>query len=1596
MFFVRAVAVVSLSLSSARAALVGHWPFDEGGGTAAANTANAAFPGTLANFAAGTEWLTPGIVGASALNADGVDDVVNTTFTGITGGAARSVSAWVKYPVAPPNTESRAILSYGANATGNRWTFRISGTHRLRLEVQGNGTEGTTILNDGLWHHVAALHSGDTLATSALYIDGKLEILGTVTTPTINTLASAGQGIAIGASKHSTTYNFPGGMDDVGFFNTALTPADMALIHALGRAHGIDLTQLDEAQSLWAGPAGGNQLIGGKNWSKVGGLTGVVGTIAGAWATNDFSVVLDGSGNGIRINESVPPVISSFTATPGNLLPPVSAATLGWSVSSGTTMTVSITPGVGDVAAAGTVSVTPAATTTYTLSATNAAGTATATVQVGVKEPQAPLQINEVMAANDGVLLDEDGDTPDWIELRNPNAFSVGAAGYRLRDGGGSDWVIPAGVFISANGHLRLFASGENRTNPSANLHTNFSLGGGGESLSLLAPGSLTVVDAMPGTVVFPDNVSWGRLSNGATFGYLATPTPGAANSGAGNPGPRIDSVTTTLPGDAVKPRRPAVDEGTQVADSIDQFSDTQGQNGWNYGWFAGAITAYAPASFVPFPRYAGQSVWSATNNFNPANSQWGPSWERALSTTTPLTDIGSDYMMPAIAGENNCAVRRWVSLVSGPAIITGFFHHVAAAGDGTRWQLYQNGTPLVDGDPVTAGVQTLLLKAQLRRFSVSVNLTAGDIVDMVCDPNSTETSDASRGWFRVLLNPPVENPAVHDLTLPVSATLAATSGAVSGATLFYRFDYAPEQSLAMTGGAGGVYTAAIPLAGLKAGQMIRWRIVGTDAAGGTKTSPSFLPPFDSSQYHGTVAADPALASKSALPLLDFFTENPSIAETTSGTRCSLMWADVFYDNLAVDLHATSSTSYAKKSFDVDLNQGHRFHFTAGGPGHTDVNILTNWRDRSKFRNPLAYEIFGKSGSPTLHCETVRLQLNGIFNGTVDLTGEGSEGSLAENGLDPNGALYKLQNLFNSTPTHASIGSTVEKRSRKWDPGSADLLALLNGMLTSTTDDDTDPLVNDSPRFRFLCDKTDVSATANWIAAMFFSSAYDWGHKNYMLYHDNDGTGRWQPFPWDLDLSFGHYFDNVTNGYFDDVIRTNTTDGTIHNFSLNHNQVEFVPPNKNALFMTYLEDPTLKDMIKRRLRTLSEQLLLAAAPAPDFEGRIDASLALLDPPAVAESDADLDLRIWGYCNQHQSGSFTCTSRSTSQEVSRIKDTWMPARRGRMFSDSPPLGAAYGGAIPGPETANPVIRFGSFDSSPASGNQDQEFIEITNASADYIDLTGWTLSGRVSYTFPPGTVIPPAGNTRFNGRLVVVKNLSAFTLRYPGVTVPAFGGYADNLSNSGERITLREAGGETILSFTYSDSWFKPAAGSDPTDGAGRTLVFSDPALPYTARDDSGNWRISSASSGDPGSGNSVHAWNYAEWRRVYFDAVERPNDAVSGPSVPGSIGVDNLVLFGLGLERNPASAVGLPVVSLVTDGGVEYAALTFRRLKVPLATTYTVQAGSDLTGWTPVSVQIGSVVDNGDQTESVTIRSSPPATGNPAREFMRLVISAQP
>src|SRR6266513_1180367 len=154
-------------------------------------------------------------------------------------------------------------------------------------------------------------------------------------------------------------------------------------------------------------------------------------------------------------------------------------------------------------------------------------------------DPNAPLPgvvISEFMADNKKTIRDEDGDSPDWIEIFNPTASDVNLAGWALTDDAKhlTQWRFP-NVTLAADSYLLVFASGKDRTNVTSRLHTNFQLSNSGEFLALVDPMTNIVSSFTP---VYPPqqtDISYGRdRFSPDVAGYFTVPTPGAPNSTIG------------------------------------------------------------------------------------------------------------------------------------------------------------------------------------------------------------------------------------------------------------------------------------------------------------------------------------------------------------------------------------------------------------------------------------------------------------------------------------------------------------------------------------------------------------------------------------------------------------------------------------------------------------------------------------------------------------------------------------------------------------------------------------------------------------------------------------------------------------------------------------------------------------------------------------------------------------------------------------------------------------------------------------------------------------------------------------------------------
>jgi len=129
----------------------------------------------------------------------------------------------------------------------------------------------------------------------------------------------------------------------------------------------------------------------------------------------------------VTVNTAAKPTVGSFTASP-TTISSGSSSTLSWATSGATSL--SIAPGgFAPTAASGSVNVSPTATTTYTLTATNAAGSTTSTAKVTVTASGGPLAITTTScpggtqgSAYAGCTIVASGGSPPYTYSVNANA----------------------------------------------------------------------------------------------------------------------------------------------------------------------------------------------------------------------------------------------------------------------------------------------------------------------------------------------------------------------------------------------------------------------------------------------------------------------------------------------------------------------------------------------------------------------------------------------------------------------------------------------------------------------------------------------------------------------------------------------------------------------------------------------------------------------------------------------------------------------------------------------------------------------------------------------------------------------------------------------------------------------------------------------------------------------------------------------------------------------------------------------------------------------------------------------------------------------
>ena len=602
--------------------------------------------------------------------------------------------------------------------------------------------------------------------------------------------------------------------------------------------------------------------------------------------------------------------------------------------------------------------------------------------------------------------------------------------------------------------------------------------------------------------------------------------------------------------------------------------------------------------------------------------------------------------------------------------------------------------------------------------------------------------------------NPP--QPA-HDENLVITAEVTAAAAPVVGVDVNYRVMYGSEFTVAMNdSGTGsdqfagdGIYTGVIPESAYTAGQMVRWYVTADDTVGGESRYPLFIKPTASAQYFGTVVQNANYSTQ--LPVFEYFVENVGASGTQTGTRGAVFFLGEFYDNVFVR-HRGGNTTQGRK---FEFNDGQHFSFDPAYGRVDEINLNERGAEPTYMRQVLAWDVYAAAGAPASLGRPWYTRLNNSYLDVRIFVEQPDADLLRRTGLDPDGAFYKIgaDGVENSV-TSSTRG--VRKRTRKHEDNS-DLQALVDGVNPSNPN-----------RQQYVFDNIDIAATINYIAATSIMHDNDHPHKNFHLYRDTEGSGQWTFIPWDKDLTFG--INNGLPGIIGDQ------DPYSHPF-FGDQEHQKVDSQWNRMIDAVFDLPVVKEMYVRRLRTLMDELL--------------------GPPGSPAGSSWLEMRISELTSLMQPH---VGSGSWLTNVDRIVNEYLVERRQHLYVthsiDSPGPDNAD---IPHAQIGNPPIQFGQVEHSPASGIQDQEFIELVNPNTTAVDISNWRLEGGIEFTFRPGTVIPAGG------KLYVSPSVPDFLARTTGPRggqkLFVQGDYSGHVAGGAEIIRLTAADGALIAQTT---------------------------------------------------------------------------------------------------------------------------------------------------------------------------------------------------
>ena len=724
--------------------------------------------------------------------------------------------------------------------------------------------------------------------------------------------------------------------------------------------------------------------------------------------------------------------------------------------------------------------------------------------------------------------------------------------------------------------------------------------------------------------------------------------------------------------------------------------------------------------------------------HYHPGDDNPAAEFVELHNTTGGQVDVGGW----CISGTGFCFGPGAAIAANGFAVVTGSMYSGALSNGGERIRLRDaSGTTVDELTYADAGEWPALADGDGHSLQRRDPLLAGtDPANWLSAPPTIGVKNGVAGTGLI----PAWKAVTHTVLPAPGQPLEVTATLLNAttATLIYRVGFGVEVLVPMNV-SGTTATASIP--GQAAGALVRYRLASLSPTNGT--TGTWPRQGDGATYTGTTVAT---SVTSRLPRFEWFISDATYAQAANdltltgddGYPCVFAYNGTIFDGSKARVKGQVSRLFPKKKWKMVLPAGHTLMIPDVLPEPVDEFALhSSYADKSFLRETLAAEMMIDAGMPASQAFPVRLERNGAFYGLYTSL-EQQDGTWRDRyGLDDSviyevggGRVFGLLAAGDANLSQTSLRTKYEKETFEYQNDDA-LRALIRT---------TNSLSGTSLR-NWISANVNVPSVVNALAASVVIQHQDWGHKNYRLYLDEHG--RWGTIPSDYDLVLGRRWSN-TLGALDSTVYVGGS---------------FEQPG-GPLFAPFWFDPLLSQLVRRRIRELTEQLLDPTTVA--------ARVAQLNEQVRAE--AALDRQIWGTYGNDE---------SPDSAGNRIMSSYVTPQFNRILGTFAGTGRVAGT----PQPAVPAVRISSVQRQPVFSVP--EHVVIANDSNDTVDISGFSIDG-IDLVVPGGTVL-------LAGQSVVFASAEA------GSLVGAFscclmgGTYSGDIDDKGEVLTLRTPDGAAI-------------------------------------------------------------------------------------------------------------------------------------------------------------------------------------------------------